>query len=87
MYIYACIGTDSRIVEEFLVLDYPYDGEFGMHRILVDEVNESWIGRKRWSDEAQIWEDVQPNETMAQNSSVFTHIDANGTKHWLDNYE
>lgn len=87
MYVYAFLGGDLKIVEYFQVSDYPVNEEELEYCVLVDAVHEDWIGRKRWVAETQTWVDVLPTEsTMARNSLEFTHIDADGTKHWLDDF-
>lgn len=87
MYIYAFLAGDLKIVEYFQVSDYPVNEEELEYCVLVDAVHEDWIGRKRWVAETQTWVDVLPTEsTMARNSLEFTHIDADGIKHWLDDY-
>lgn len=86
MYIYACIGSDSKIVEAFEVWESPVGIEDAAYFILVDAIHEDWIQRKRWNAETQAWEDVLPSEAAYHNSLEFTHIDADGTKHWLDEY-
>lgn len=86
MYIYALIGTDSKVVDGFEVYSSPLTGEELFGHILVDAVDETWIQRKRWVEETQQFVDVLPSETglNVRNSLEFTHIDSNGTKHWLD---
>lgn len=86
MYIYAVIGTDSKIVEFFEVWDNPVGEEEASFYKLVDEIDETWIQRKRWDEETQSFVDVLPSEASYHNSLEFTHIDANGTKHWLDEF-
>ena len=87
MYVYAFLGGDLKIVEYFQVSDYPVNEEELEYCVLVDAVHEDWIGRKRWVAETQTWVDVSPTEsTMARNSLEFTHIDADGIKHWLDEF-
>lgn len=86
MYIYAAIGNPSNIVEDFVVGEFPADPIEEPNLILVDAVHEDWIQRKRWNADAQTWEDVLPSEANTRNSLEFTHIDSDGTKHWLDEY-
>ena len=86
MYIYASIGNPSNVVEDFVVGEFPADPIEEPNLILVDAVHEDWIQRKRWNADAQTWEDVLPTESTTRNSLEFTHIDDEGTKHWLDEY-
>lgn len=85
MYIYAVVGAENKIVEYFETLSRPA-GEEEPNYILVDAIDETWIQRKRWNPEIQEFEDVLPTEANTRNSLEFTHIDSNGTKHWLDNF-
>ena len=86
MYIYAVIGYDSKIVEFFEVSEFPFNTEEEPNHIPVDAVDETWIRRKKYDEATQTFIDVQPNEVTFNNSLEYTHIDADGTKHWLDTY-
>lgn len=82
MYIYAVVNYETRIVEYFMeveerITDDPY-------AIEVSAIDETMIQRKKWNDISQTWEDVSVYESETNNSLEYTHIDANGTKHWLD---
>ena len=83
MYIYARIDLNN-VIEDFVIYEAPADLTWETNLVLVDAVNETWIRRKRWDAESQTWEDVLPTESNTRNSLEFTHIDADGTKHWLD---
>lgn len=84
MYIYAMIGYETRIVESFNVLDFELEED--PCAIPVAEVNEDWIQRKKYDDATQTFVDVSLSETNTRNSLEFTHKDADGTKHWLDEF-
>lgn len=88
MYIYALISSSTGIVESFMTTSYLMDEEEATESgaVLVDAIDETWIQRKKWNAEEQVWEDVLPTESNTRNSLEFTHIDADGTKHWLDDY-
>lgn len=86
MYYYAVINMENNIVYDFYVESSPLNLEEWVDCILVDAVHEDWIQRKRYDAATQQFVDVLPSEAMADNSLEFTHIDANGTKHWLDDY-
>lgn len=82
MYIYAVINYETNIVEYFmevedLITDDPY-------AILVSAIDETWIQRKKYDFDTQTFVDALVSESETNNSLEFTHIDANGTKHWLD---
>lgn len=85
MYIYAMTGN-GNVVEYFEVTESPYSSEVFPNAHLVDAVHEDWIQRKRWDEAAQAFVDVLPSEANTRNSLEFTHIDADGVKHWLDDY-
>ena len=86
MYIYAMIGHDTKIVEMFTIESSQLPAEDFPDCILVDAVDETWIQRKKWDETTQTFVDVEISETNTHNSLEFTHIDADGTKHWLDDY-
>lgn len=86
MYIYAAISMDTKIVEGFVVYESPADPEIETNLILVDAVDETWIRRKKYDEATQTFVDVVPTENLYHNSLEFTHIDADGAKHWLDEY-
>lgn len=89
MYYYAMINLDTKVITGFIESAIAADPENEPELILVDSIDETWIHRKRWISETQTWVDVLPNEVHynhVQNSAMFTHIDANGIKHWLDDF-
>lgn len=84
MYIYANIGYDTKILESYTIIDFEITDDPCM--IPVTETNEDWIQRKKWDETTQTFVDVSLSETNTRNSLEFTHKDANGTKHWLDEF-
>ena len=86
MYIYAMIGMDTKIVEQFWEVSSPLSSEEFPDCILVDAVHEDWVQRKKWDETTQTFVDVSLSETNTHNSLEFTHIDSDGVKHWLDEY-
>ena len=83
MYIYAMVNGSNIVIQFFTETNLLSPEEFP-DCILVDAIDETWVGRKRWNAETQTWEDVLPSESTGSNSLEFTHIDSDGTKHWLD---
>lgn len=82
MYIYAIINSHTGIVEDFWEETEPLEND--PIAILVNAIDETWIQRKKWDEETQQFVNVLPSEAETRNSLEFTHIDSNGTKHWLD---
>lgn len=85
MYIYAVIGGDN-IIQYFETTEELYPPEDFPDYFLVDAIHEDWIRRKKWDNASQQFVDVTISETKTNNSLEFTHIDADGTKHWLDEF-
>lgn len=82
MYIYAIISSNTKIVEDFWIETEPLEDD--PCAILVDAVDETWIQRKKYDEITQTFVDVAVAESNTNNSLEYTHIDADGTKHWLD---
>ena len=85
MYIYAVLGGNN-IVESFVTSDVAAGEDELEVLILVDAVDETWIRRKKYDTATQTFVDASFSDYTYQNSLEFTHIDADGTKHWLDGY-
>lgn len=86
MYYYALINLETKIIESFIVYGVPADLESEPYLIPVDAIEETWVRRKKYDEATQTFVDVTLDEAVAHNSLEFTHIDADGTKHWLDEY-